>query len=121
MFLSSYNVKKLYSLFRFSLCVIKCFIKEGVTLYTAGRMDCWSEITRLVYDNTTHTSHSPDGVEIRVPGFGSTDPIEYIDPSWIAWITGNIGTYAAPLVDRKLPLCLFELFLLHVSCMFVLS
>ena len=67
-------------------------------------MSCWSELTRLFYDAETHTSSSPPGVSIRVPGFGDTDTIEYIDPTWLAWASGDLGRYAAPLIERKLNL-----------------
>ncbi len=67
----------------------------------AGRLGCWGEITRLVWDPATRTSSSPPGVSIRVPGFGDTDTVEFIDPTWIAWASGNIGTYASPFIERK--------------------
>lgn len=36
---------------------------------------------RLVYDNVTRTTSNSKGVEIRIPGFGNTATVEWIDPS----------------------------------------
>ncbi|XP_012688613.1 group XV phospholipase A2 [Clupea harengus] len=44
-------------------------------------IDCWIDNIRLIYNCTTRTSEAPVGVEIRVPGFGKTDTLEYLDPS----------------------------------------
>ena len=48
---------------------------------------------RLVYDESTKTMKNAPGVETRVPGFGNTDTIEYLD-------TDNIIKYFAPMVDK---------------------
>lgn len=37
--------------------------------------------TRLEFDNTTKQYHEIPGVEIKAPGFGDTDTVEYLDPS----------------------------------------
>ncbi|XP_049868362.1 phospholipase A2 group XV-like [Pectinophora gossypiella] len=44
-------------------------------------IDCWVDNLRLEYDNTTRTTRSPSGVDIRVPGWGTTEPVEWLDPS----------------------------------------
>lgn len=43
-------------------------------------IDCWADNIRLVYDNVTHTTRDPIGVETRVPGWGQTRMVEYLDP-----------------------------------------
>ncbi|KAL1512992.1 hypothetical protein ABEB36_002483 [Hypothenemus hampei] len=44
-------------------------------------IDCWIDNIKLIYDNATRTTHNPPGVDIRVPGFGNSETVEWIDPS----------------------------------------
>lgn len=44
-------------------------------------IDCWIDNTRLEYDNVTRTTRNPPGVDIRVPGWGDPEPVEWLDPS----------------------------------------
>lgn len=44
-------------------------------------IDCWADNARLVYDNETRTTSNSPGVVTRVPGFGDSEPVEWIDPS----------------------------------------
>ena len=47
-------------------------------------LDCWVDNMRLVYDNVTRTTSNSPGVETRVPGFGMTDSVEFLDPSKVS-------------------------------------
>lgn len=47
-------------------------------------IDCWIDNIRLIYDNKTRTTSNPPGVDIRVPGFGNSETVEWLDPSHAA-------------------------------------
>lgn len=57
-------------------------------------IDCWIDNMRLVYNRTTRTSEAPPGVDVRVPGFGQTFPLEYLDPS-----KQSVGMYFFTIVQ----------------------
>eukprot|EP00092_Neocalanus_flemingeri_P030300 GFUD01032893.1.p1 GENE.GFUD01032893.1~~GFUD01032893.1.p1 ORF type:complete len:428 (+),score=114.78 GFUD01032893.1:54-1337(+) len=44
-------------------------------------IDCWVDNVKLKYDNVTHKTSNNDGVEVRIPGFGNTTTVEWLDPS----------------------------------------
>jgi len=44
-------------------------------------LNCTVDDLRLVYDEATHTTSNSPGVEVRVPGFGSTETVEYLVPN----------------------------------------
>lgn len=44
-------------------------------------IDCFIDNLKLTYDNTTRTTKNSPGVDIRIPGFGSSEVVEWIDPS----------------------------------------
>ncbi|XP_034841217.1 lysosomal phospholipase A and acyltransferase-like [Maniola hyperantus] len=44
-------------------------------------IDCWVDNLKLQYDNVTRTTSDPPGVDIRVPGWGNPEPVEWLDPS----------------------------------------
>ncbi|CAG9824467.1 unnamed protein product [Phaedon cochleariae] len=60
-------------------------------------IDCWIDNIKLIYDNQTRTTRNNDGVDIRVPGWGETETVEWLDPSHAS--TGSYFTdVAATLV-----------------------
>lgn len=44
-------------------------------------IDCWIDNVKLFYDNVTRTTSNTPGVTIRVPGFGRSEVVEWLDPS----------------------------------------
>ena len=59
----------------------------------------WADTIKLLYNTDTRTSSNVVGVETRVPGWGQTDSVEYLDPSWSAWLLGDVGNYMHSLVQ----------------------
>lgn len=49
---------------------------------------------RLFFNTTTLYSENSPGVETRVPGFGGTETVEWLDPS-----RASQGNYFAPIAD----------------------
>lgn len=44
-------------------------------------IDCWTDNAKLHYDNVTRTTSNAPGVQIRIPGWGNPEVVEWIDPS----------------------------------------
>lgn len=42
---------------------------------------CWIENVKLYYDKNTRTTHNSQGVDVRVPGWGDPEVVEWIDPT----------------------------------------
>jgi len=59
-------------------------------------IDCSVQNMMLKYDNVTHKTSNVDGVDIRVPGFGDTDTVSYLDPSKWKW---SLSKYFNNIVD----------------------
>lgn len=51
-------------------------------------IDCWIDNIRLVYNSTTRKTQNSPGVEVRIPGFGTSETVEWIDPSH-----ASVGAY----------------------------
>jgi len=64
-----------------------------------GRIGCWAENMKLVYKKTARTCSNVEGVFTRVPGWGDTSSMEYVDPSWSAWAIGDAGNYLHDMVE----------------------
>jgi lysophospholipase-3 len=64
-------------------------IEQMLTLLVS----CWVDNVRLVYDRDTHTTSDAPGVETRIPGFGNTSSVEFIDKSM-----RSFSTYFAMIV-----------------------
>ncbi|XP_059760576.1 phospholipase A2 group XV isoform X3 [Balaenoptera ricei] len=58
-------------------------------------IDCWIDNIRLVYNRTSRTTQFPDGVDVRVPGFGKTFSLEFLDPS-----KSSVGSYFHTMVEN---------------------
>lgn len=50
-------------------------------------IDCFVDNMRLVYDNVTRTTQNSPGVDIRIPGFGGTETVEWLDHSEVVLTT----------------------------------
>ncbi|XP_052747315.1 phospholipase A2 group XV [Bicyclus anynana] len=57
-------------------------------------IDCWVDNLKLEYDNVTRTTKNPPGVDIRIPGWGNPEPVEWLDPSH-----DSAGTYFNTIGD----------------------
>ncbi|RWS00058.1 Group XV phospholipase A2-like protein, partial [Dinothrombium tinctorium] len=56
----------------------------NLALLVPYAVDCWTDNMRLVYDNVTRKTSNAPGVFTRIPNFGNTTAIEFIDPSQLA-------------------------------------
>nr|XP_056718304.1 phosphatidylcholine-sterol acyltransferase [Euleptes europaea] len=60
-------------------------------------VDCWIDNTRVVYNRTTQRMSNAPGVHVRVPGFGKTYSVEYLDKSKLV---GYMHTLVQHLVNN---------------------
>uniref|UniRef100_A0A7E4V9W5 Group XV phospholipase A2 n=1 Tax=Panagrellus redivivus TaxID=6233 RepID=A0A7E4V9W5_PANRE len=57
-------------------------------------IDCWVDNMRLEFNTTLQRSDNSPGVDVRVPDFGTTDSVEWLDPS-----KASQGNYFAYIAD----------------------
>ncbi|XP_020653598.3 phosphatidylcholine-sterol acyltransferase [Pogona vitticeps] len=69
----------------------------NLNLFLPLGVDCWIDNTRVVYNRTTRRMYNAPGVHIRVPGFGKTYSVEYLDKSKLA---GYLHTLVQHLVNN---------------------
>ncbi|CAB3373511.1 Hypothetical predicted protein [Cloeon dipterum] len=62
-------------------------------------IDCLVDNLRLVYNNETRTTSNSPGVETRVPGFGDTSSVEWLDPSQLS-LSKYFNNIANTLVSK---------------------
>jgi len=53
----------------------------NLEILVPGVIDCWCDNIRLVVNNSTGAASNVPGVEVRVPGWGSTEGLEELDPT----------------------------------------
>ncbi|XP_071174649.1 lysosomal phospholipase A and acyltransferase-like [Mytilus edulis] len=44
-------------------------------------IDCFTDNMKLLYDREKHVTRNPPGVETKIPGWGDTRTVEWLDPS----------------------------------------
>ena len=81
-------------------------------------INCWVDNMKLLYDNVTRTTRNNEGVHLKIPDFGNTTSVEYLDvgKSSYALYFGNIvdalidmgyerkkSIFGAPYDFRKAP------------------
>ncbi|XP_063168726.1 phosphatidylcholine-sterol acyltransferase isoform X2 [Candoia aspera] len=69
----------------------------NLNMFLPFGVDCWIDNTRVIYNKTTRRITSAPGVHIRVPGFGQTFSVEYLDNSKLA---GYMHTLVQHLVNN---------------------
>ena len=57
-------------------------------------IDCWADNMRLVYNNSTRKTRNNHGVQLKIPDFGNTTSVEYLDVAKHAY-----GLYFGNMVD----------------------
>lgn len=60
-------------------------------------IDCWVDNMKLTYDNVSRTTSNMPGVSLRIPDFGNSTPVEWIDPS-----KASAGNYFATIAQSIL-------------------
>lgn len=66
-------------------------------------VECWADNIKLAYNDSTKKMGDSPGVEVRVPYFGSTESVSYLDPSLY-----HPGEYFADMVNALVKLGLVD-------------
>jgi lysophospholipase-3 len=66
----------------------------NLELFAPLVIDCWVDNMKLVYNASDGTTSNKPGVETRIPSFGSTESLEWLDPS-----KSSTGIYFSTLVE----------------------
>ncbi|KAM6430746.1 phosphatidylcholine-sterol acyltransferase isoform 1-T1 [Liasis olivaceus] len=69
----------------------------NLNMFLPFGLDCWIDNIRVIYNKTTRRVTSAPGVHIRVPGFGRTFSVEYLDGGKLA---GYMHTLVQHLVNN---------------------
>ncbi|XP_069697972.1 lysosomal phospholipase A and acyltransferase-like isoform X2 [Periplaneta americana] len=78
--------------------------KDFITLWLNVRdlitsLDCWADNVKLHYCNVTRKTYNSEGVTTRIPGFGNTNSLEWLDPKF-----KELGQYFAFVVSHLVEL-----------------
>ena len=73
-------------------------------------VDCWVDNMKLVYEPEAHRSRDNHGVETRIPGFGNSSTVEYLDPSqrFFSIYFATLVRHLLPQVGARAPHLLFR-------------
>ena len=67
-----------------------------------GYLSCFVDTMKLQYNETTMASSNVPGVDIKVPGWGTTTTFERLDSSRMAqFFLGDVSHYAGNFVESK--------------------
>uniref|UniRef100_A0A914VNE4 Uncharacterized protein n=1 Tax=Plectus sambesii TaxID=2011161 RepID=A0A914VNE4_9BILA len=71
----------------------------NLELFLPYVIDCWVDNMKLFFNETTNKTENSPGVVTRVPGWGNTSTVEWLDPS-----KSSSGLYYTTLVEKMVTL-----------------
>lgn len=51
-------------------------------------IECWIDNVKLIYNTTTRKTENMPGVQLRISGFGRSEAVEWLDPSFTKSLAG---------------------------------